>query len=133
MSGLRYLVTVSLEIRRVLAIFRTDQFRWCRRWISNMVALSSMGNLLEDVGQGFADTAEWFCRCFGRQFQHLEDSSVKGDKLFFNQAVSGLDVPIQVQGQMPADGIVAVKRQSITIRCQHQKQVQQKLGLGHGG
>ena len=53
----------------------------------------------------------WGCR----QIQHLENSAVKGDEIFFYQNVSGFDVVIKAKLKQASDGIIAVKGQPIAI------------------
>jgi len=69
----------------------------------------------------------------GRKFQHLENAPVESDKVFIYQGVSGLCVLIQIKTQQAADGIIAVEGKPVTIRCDHQKQVEKKFLLRQGG
>ena len=50
-----------------------------------------------------------------RQIEDLEDRAVKGDEIFGDQSVSGLDILIELQFKERADRIVAVKGKPVAI------------------
>jgi hypothetical protein len=59
----------------------------------------------------------------------LENSAVKSDQIFVDQPVSGADVLVKIHLQQGANGVVTVKREPISIRGEHQKQVEKDFLL----
>jgi hypothetical protein len=49
------------------------------------------------------------------QLEYLKKSAIKGDQIFFHQAVSCLDILVDSHLKQRADGIIAAKRKNKAI------------------
>jgi len=77
----------------------------------------------------FKESCEWTDGLFWKG-EDLETVAVEGKQVFIDERVSGQDIVIHTQAKGPADPVIAVKGNAISIGCEDQEKVKEKLVVG---
>jgi hypothetical protein len=71
----------------------------------------------------FSFERSWLWPALGQR-EELEGAAVKGDEVLVNESVPGQDELIDCDPQKGADLVIAVERQSVSIGCEYQEEVE---------
>ena len=64
---------------------------------------------------------------FLRKGEHLETAAVESEEILVDEAVSGQDVIVQQQVKNPADPVITVKGDAVSIAGEDQEDVKEKF------
>ena len=93
------------------------------------VAVDGCGVTLHHVVLGFEESYGWTDGLFWKG-EDLETVTVEGKQVFIDERVSGHDIVVDTEVKEPADPVIAVKGNAISICCEDEEEVKEKLVVG---
>lgn len=93
------------------------------------VAMDGCRITLDHVLLRFEESWGWTDGLFGKG-EDLETMAVKGQQVFINERVSGRDIVVDTQAKGPADPVITVKGDAVSIGCEDQEAVKEDLMVG---